>query len=52
MNVCCTVLSCRLQAYAKEARREYSELGSKDISELKSFVKVRFQKVHLGNAGH
>ncbi|MEW5312696.1 MAG: hypothetical protein WDW38_004311 [Sanguina aurantia] len=29
----------RLQAYAKEARREYSELGSKDISELKSFVK-------------
>lgn len=40
----CAVLCCRLQAYAKEARREYSELGSKDISELKSFVKVRFKR--------
>ncbi|KXZ47472.1 hypothetical protein GPECTOR_35g910 [Gonium pectorale] len=28
-----------LTQYALEARREYSELGSKDISELKSFVK-------------
>lgn len=31
--------SRRLQAYARDARREYAELGSKDLSELKSFVK-------------
>lgn len=29
----------RLQHYARDARREYTELGSKDLSELKSFVK-------------
>jgi hypothetical protein len=29
----------RLQAYARDARKEYTELGSKDLSELKSFVK-------------
>ncbi|KAG2453701.1 hypothetical protein HYH02_001913 [Chlamydomonas schloesseri] len=29
----------RLGQYVQEARREYSELGSKDLSELKSFVK-------------
>jgi hypothetical protein len=30
---------CRLQQYARDARKEYAELGSKDLSELKSFVK-------------
>lgn len=29
----------RLQQYARDARKEYAELGSKDLSELKSFVK-------------
>ncbi|PNW75167.1 hypothetical protein CHLRE_12g515550v5 [Chlamydomonas reinhardtii] len=29
----------RLGQYVQDARREYSELGSKDLSELKSFVK-------------
>lgn len=29
----------RLTRYARDARREYGELGSKDLSELKSFVK-------------
>ncbi|GAX79670.1 hypothetical protein CEUSTIGMA_g7111.t1 [Chlamydomonas eustigma] len=29
----------RLQFYARDARREYAELGSKDLSELKTFVK-------------
>ena len=29
----------RLQQYARDARREYAELGSKDLSELKNFVK-------------
>jgi hypothetical protein len=28
-----------LQQYARDARKEYAELGSKDLSELKSFVK-------------
>lgn len=29
----------RLQQYARDARKEYTELGSKDLSELKNFVK-------------
>jgi hypothetical protein len=29
----------RLTQYAREARRDYGELGSKDLTELKSFVK-------------
>ncbi len=29
----------RLQQHARDARRDYSELGSKDLSELKSYVK-------------
>jgi hypothetical protein len=29
----------RLQFYARDARREYAELGSKDLSDLKTFVK-------------
>eukprot|EP00798_Chlamydomonas_sp_ICE-L_P015851 gene15851-21978_t len=29
----------RLQHYARDARREYTELGNKDLSELKTFVK-------------
>ena len=29
----------RLQQYARDARKEYTELGSKDLSELKTFVK-------------
>lgn len=29
----------KLQQYAKEARREYVDLGSKELSELKTFVK-------------
>ncbi|EFJ51049.1 hypothetical protein VOLCADRAFT_103690 [Volvox carteri f. nagariensis] len=33
------VATQRLQQYARDARREYSELGSKDLSVLKSFVK-------------
>ena len=28
-----------MQRYARDARREYTELGTKDLSELKSFVK-------------
>lgn len=53
MVLCCHVLCCavprcpmlsravrpRLQQYARDARKEYAELGSKDLSELKSFVK-------------
>lgn len=35
--VCCGPI--RLQQYARDARKEYAELGSKDLSELKSFVK-------------
>lgn len=30
----------RLQQHARDARREYTELASKDISELKTFVKA------------
>lgn len=38
--VCACVSPCiRLQQYARDARKEYAELGSKDLSELKSFVK-------------
>lgn len=38
--LCCAVsLAARLQQYARDARKEYAELGSKDLSELKSFVK-------------
>eukprot|EP00882_Tetradesmus_deserticola_P022409 GHRQ01024313.1.p1 GENE.GHRQ01024313.1~~GHRQ01024313.1.p1 ORF type:complete len:362 (+),score=158.49 GHRQ01024313.1:506-1591(+) len=33
------ITSQRLQQYARDARKEYAELGSKDLSELKSFVK-------------
>ncbi|GIL47101.1 hypothetical protein Vafri_4014 [Volvox africanus] len=33
------VATQRLQQYAREARREYSELGNKDIRELKNFVR-------------
>jgi hypothetical protein len=33
------LLNRRLQQYARDARKEYAELGSKDLSELKSFVK-------------
>ncbi|KAF8069504.1 VPS33 [Scenedesmus sp. PABB004] len=33
------ITSQRLQAYARDARREYAELGSKDLSGLKTFVK-------------
>lgn len=29
----------RLQRYARDARREYTDLGNKDLSELKTFVK-------------
>lgn len=29
----------KLQTYARDARREYADLGSKDISDLKSYVK-------------
>lgn len=36
---CCYRWRCRLQSYARDARKEYAELGSKDLSELKSFVK-------------
>lgn len=32
-------LPARLQQYARDARKEYTELSSKDLSELKSFVK-------------
>eukprot|EP00877_Chromochloris_zofingiensis_P013688 jgi/Chrzof1/8573/Cz03g16010.t1 len=31
--------SQRLQQYARDARKEYTELGTKDLSELKTFVK-------------
>ncbi|WIA30196.1 hypothetical protein OEZ86_000288 [Tetradesmus obliquus] len=33
------ITSQRLQQYARDARKEYAELGSKDLSGLKSFVK-------------
>eukprot|EP00879_Flechtneria_rotunda_P011579 GHRR01012094.1.p1 GENE.GHRR01012094.1~~GHRR01012094.1.p1 ORF type:complete len:596 (+),score=199.38 GHRR01012094.1:4052-5839(+) len=33
------ITSQRLQQYARDARKEYAELGSKDLSELKTFVK-------------
>eukprot|EP00878_Enallax_costatus_P006042 GHUV01006338.1.p1 GENE.GHUV01006338.1~~GHUV01006338.1.p1 ORF type:complete len:699 (+),score=233.80 GHUV01006338.1:290-2386(+) len=33
------ITSQRLQQYARDARKEYTELGSKDLSELKTFVK-------------
>jgi vacuolar protein sorting-associated protein 33A len=29
----------RLQSYARDARREYAQLGSRDLSGLASFVK-------------
>lgn len=32
--------TCRLQAAAREARKEYEALGAKDLSQLKTFVKV------------
>jgi hypothetical protein len=35
----CPPSTPRLQQYARDARKEYAELGSKDLSELKSFVK-------------
>ena len=38
--LCCAGLCPRrLQTYARDARKEYAELGSKDLSGLKSFVK-------------
>lgn len=36
---CYFVRSPRLQQYARDARKEYTELSSKDLSELKTFVK-------------
>jgi hypothetical protein len=33
------VVVIRLQQYAREARKEYSDLGTKDLSQLKTFVK-------------
>lgn len=43
------LLPCRLQSAARDARKEYSELSSKGLAELKTFVKVGLCQAYMVN---